>query len=305
MNVLMISGDRKILEEGSDARARLQLQRSQVDRLDVCVWPRAHSFRVICKVAHTNRPDVVTAQDPFWRGLLAWHIARHTGARLNIQVHADLSAQSCMRRSLARFTLARANSIRVVSEKLGAQVRSFGAKAPIYVLPVYVDASSFTGLTPLPHRQKTILWIGRFEPEKDPQSAITILKEVREKGIDAKLIMLGSGTLGPVLRKAAKDLPVEFPGWQDPKEYLRIADAVLSTSRSESWGASIIEALAAGVPVVARDVGVAREAGARVPSHERLGEALCEVLATFERGVLKLKLPSASEWARQWRETLI
>jgi len=304
MNVLMISGDTRLLEAGSEAQARLALQRAHVDRLDVFVWPQVHTCRAVLYAARRTHYDVVTAQDPFWRGLLAWRVARRAQARLNIQVHADLSGQSFCRRTLARFVLVRATSVRVVSEKLREQVKMLGTTARVSVLPIYVDVSQFQNVAPKPHPQKTILWIGRFELEKDPQYAIQILREVRATGIDAKMVMLGTGRLESAVKRLAKTLPVAFPGWQDPKSYLQTADVVLCTSKNESWGVSIIEALAAGCPVVAPDVGVAREAGAVVVPRNELSQAVIRILRSGERGQLKIHVLNAPEWARQWRETL-
>ncbi|MFA5942662.1 MAG: glycosyltransferase [Candidatus Paceibacterota bacterium] len=305
MKVLMISGDKNLLKEGSEARARLELQRIQVDQLDVFVWPQIHSWRDIFIAEKKNQYDVVTAQDPFWRGLLAWHVARRAGAKLNLQVHTDLSAQSLFRRSLARFLLRRADSVRVVSEKIKKQVEGIRDKGLVYVLPIFVDISRFKNLELKPHSQKTILWIGRFEPEKDPLSAVQVLKEVQASGIDAKLSMLGTGSLERVVRRAARDLPVDLLGWQDPAAYLQTADVVLCTSRHESWGASMIEALAAGVPVVAPDVGAAEEAGAFVVDRNQLASKVVVVLQQGTRGTLLLNLPTAEEWAKHWRETLV
>ncbi|NNM84015.1 glycosyltransferase [Candidatus Parcubacteria bacterium] len=305
MKVLMISGDINILSTGSGARARLELQRGQVEQLDVFVWPQVHARRKILLDARQNAYDIVTAQDPFWRGFFALRIARRTGAKLNLQVHTDLSAQNVFRRMLASLLLRRADSVRVVSEKIQGQVRALGVKVPVHVLSVYVDIQPFKNLVPQPHNQKTILWIGRFEAEKDPLAAIDVLKKVRAEGISAKLVMLGAGSLEPMLRKSTEILPIEFPGWHDPKPYLQTADVVLSTSRHESWGASIIEALAAGVPVVAPDVGIAREAGAVVVPRTELASAVLKVLRSSERGVLKMVIPSADEWARAWQATLV
>lgn len=304
MKVLMISGDKNILTQGSEAHARLELQKSQVDQLDVFVWPQVNSAREIFKAAKINQYDVITAQDPFWRGLAAWCVARKTGAKLNLQVHTDLSAQSFWRRLLAYFLLRRANSVRVVSEKIRNQVQFLGIKAKISVLPIYVDVRCFRDLKPEPHAQKTILWVGRFESEKDPLCAVKTLKEVQAKGINAKLFMLGNGSLEPSLRRAAENLSVEFPGWQDPKPYLQIADVVLCTSKHESYGASIIEALAAGVPVVAPDVGIAKEAGALIVPRSDLGKEIIDILNSGQRGELKISLSNAEEWAKQWLETL-
>lgn len=306
MKILMISGDPNLLKTGAEARERLALQQSAVERLDVFVWPQAHSLWAIKRAARLQKYDVITAQDPFWRGLVAWKLARWYGVRLNLQVHADLKGQSLFRRSLARFLLRRADSIRPQSERVAIEVRQLGVKGSITILPVFIDTNRVTGVPRAhhPYFVKTILWIGRFEEEKNPMRAISVLREVRNQNVDAGLVLLGSGSLEKDLRAAAKGLPVEFPGWQEPAKYLAMADVVLSTSPYESYSASIVEALAAGVPVVSRDVGVAEEAGATVVSDAGLATAVADALATDRHAELKLKILPAKEWAQAWRQSL-
>jgi glycosyltransferase involved in cell wall biosynthesis len=307
MKVLMISGDANLLKNGSAARERLALQADAVDQLDVFVWPSVHSAFAIWRATRQGHYDVITAQDPFWRGLLAWKVARLTGTRLNLQLHADLKGQSLVKHVLGHIMLRHADSVRVVSERIKKEVEAIGVRAPVTVLPVFIDAKRVEGITRAPHPRfaKTILWVGRFEREKDPLRAISVLKEVRANGVDAGLVMLGSGSLQKELRAAAEGLPVDFPGWQDdPKKYLAMADAVLSTSPYESYGASIVEALAAGVPVVSLDVGVARDAGAHIAEDGDLARAVGEVLASGGRGQLKLSFLSAEDWAKAWRNSL-
>jgi glycosyltransferase involved in cell wall biosynthesis len=307
MKVLMISGDKNLLKTGAEARERLAIQTAAVEQLDVFIWPQVHSVWEIMRAARKNRYDVVTTQDPFWRGLLGWKIKFWFGAKLNLQVHADLRGQSLVKRVLAHFLLRRADSIRPQSERVAAEVRKLGVKAPIHILPVFISPARVAGVprTHHPSFAKTILWIGRFEREKDPEAALDVLRQVRETGVDAGLIMLGSGSLEGRLKRVSSGLPVEFPGWQEPVSYLAMADVVLSTSPYESYGASIVEALAAGVPVVSRDVGVAREAGAIVMSASGCAAAVIEVLRSGRRGELKLPMLSAEEWAKSWRESLV
>src|SRR3989344_8249689 len=261
MKILMITGDKNF----KPGNPRYDLQRSQVEELAVVYWGRGSLWPKIPK----GQFDVVTAQDPFWRGHLAWHISKKIGARLNLQIHTDLSALPWLKRRWAMFNLRKADSIRVVSEKIKKQVEQMGIRAPIFVLPIYIDIERFLSIqhNPQKHR-KTILWLGRFEAEKNPLYAMSVLKKVQETGINAGLVLLGAGSLEKSLRAEAARLSltdqVEFPGWHDPVEYLAVADVVLCTSLHESYGASIIEALAAGGPGVAPDVGVALEAGAIV-----------------------------------------
>lgn len=291
MKVLMITGDTRF----GPGNPRYDLQKSAVEELAVVYWGKGSYWP---KVQGTF--DVVTVQDPFWRGLFGWITARHIGARFNVQVHTDLSAPSFVRHVLAQIVLRHADSIRVVSEKIKQQVLVLAPRAHVFALPIYVDTRSFKDIVPVPHDKKTVLWVGRFEPEKDPLLAIEVIKSVP----DTLLVMLGAGSLEQPLRAAARGMAVEFAPWQDPKPFLAKADAVLCTSHHESFGASIVEALAAGIPVVAPDVGVAREAGAVVVPRNQLAPALVSVLASGARGQLVLPMLGQEEWKQQWLATL-
>ena len=299
MKVLAITGDRSF----APGYPRFDLQRAAVNELSVVYWWRGSLWPKI----PLGKFDVVTAQDPLCRGLFGWLTARRIGAKFNVQVHTDLSARNFFWRVLARAILRNADSIRVVSEKIKNQVLSMGTRAPVHVLPIYVDVSRFRNIKRQPHTQKTILWFGRFEPEKDPLLAIKILEQIR-RTIAAKLIMLGAGSLEKSLKTNAARLnlaaQVEFPGWREPLPYLAQADMVLCTSRHESYGASVIEALAAGVPVVAPDVGIAKSAGAVVAPREKLADAVIEVLRSKKIGELKVPLLDKEAWIQKWRDTL-
>ena len=301
----MVTGDTRLLDKNSSAHARLAMQRSVVESLDVVYWGKGSMWPRL-----PDGPfDVVTSQDPFARGVYAWIVARRRGARFNVQVHADLHAQSFVRRCIATFILRRADSVRVVSEKLKAQVLAFGVRVPITVLPIFVDVATFSSVVLREHTDKNILWIGRLEREKDPLLAIDVLKEVLREVPDARLKMVGDGSLRDAVAKRAADLPapaIELTGWSNPMSHLDTADALFSTSPAESYGAVIIEALAAGVPVVSLDVGIAREAGATIaPSPATLGATLVRVLKEGRRGHLKPAFVIAKEeWARRFRESL-
>ncbi len=297
MNVLMVSGDKGF----GPGHPRYELMRQAVDRLEVVYVGRDRLWPTI----PAGPFDVVTAQDPLWRGCLAWLLSRRFHARLNLQVHTDMRSYSGVASWWAGNMLRKAQSVRVVSDEIKEQVWALGATASVAVLPVFVDVIRFQRLTRESHEGLVVLWVGRFEAEKDPLWAIEIFKEVFNKHVQAKLVMLGRGSLDADLKAKAAGLPITFPGWQDPAEYLQKADVVLSTSRYESWGASIVEALAAGVPVVAPGVGVAEAAGATVAERANLGEVLTEVLLKKPTGVLKLALPTREEWVEKWKATLI
>ena len=300
MKVLMITGDKRF----GPGHERYELQGAAVERLDMVCWPRGDSLVKIFNMARRGRYDVITAQDPFWRAHLARHLVQLFGGKINVQVHADLSAEPFHRRLMALYHLRRAHSVRAVSEKIKQQVLRLAPRARVSVLPVYIDIERFKNIERRPEAG-LVLWLGRFEYEKDPLFALEVIQKVP----GARLAMLGGGSLEPALRacitRLSLEKKVELAGWQNPVPLLSRASTVLCTSRRESWGASIIEALAAGVPVVAPDVGVAREAGAIVVPREQLAQKVAEVLQKGAKGELKLELLSREGWQSAWRQSLI
>ncbi len=299
----MITADKKLLEKGSNAWERLQLQQGVTETLDVVYWGRGALTPALFTKGNY---DVVTAQDPLWRGVVGWFLAKKLRTKLNIQVHMDLSALPFFKHMLATILLRQADSVRVVSERSKTQVVSLGVKAKISVLPVFVDLQKFGSVVRREHTGKHILWIGRFEDEKNPLLAVDVLREVLKVVPDARLQMLGEGSMHKRIREYAANLPVDSHlGWRNPSLFLDTADVVLCTSRFESWGASIAESLSAGVPVVAPDVGIAKEAGAIVVPKEDLAKATIDVLRRGARGSLKLPLLPADQWAVQWSHSLI
>lgn len=298
MNILVITGDKSFVP----GHPRFDLQAKHVEKLSVIFWGRGSLLPKIPE----EKFDVVTSQDPFWRGLFAWFIARRMGVKFNVQVHTDLSVQSFFYRLLAGFILRRADSIRVVSEKIKKQVESLGVKKKISVLPVFVDLSKFRSIVRRKQSVPTILWFGRFEQEKNPLEAISVLEHVRASGINAQLVMLGEGSMTSEVKKRANNPSIiNILTWQNPTIHFETADVVLCTSWYEGWGASIIEALAARIPVAAPDVGVAKEAGAHVVLRSKLADAVIDILKSGEKGELQLQLIEDPEkWAEAWKKTL-
>lgn len=103
-----------------------------------------------------------------------------------------------------------------------------------------------------------LIWIGRFSPEKRPEDAVRILASVRQFGIDAHLIMLGTGKspedMGAV-QNLAEQLgvrqAVDFCGLQkDVSSFLSESSVALVTSEYEGFHLALFESLAHGVPAV-------------------------------------------------------
>lgn len=121
-----------------------------------------------------------------------------------------------------------------------------------------IDLSAFTFRRPLLIRSvPTILAVGRLAPEKGFSVLLDAVAILKEGGAPQRLILVGDGPLRSSLADKAKRLGiddiVEFTGEmkaEEVRDCLRRADLFCLPSFSEGLPISIMEAMAAGVPVV-------------------------------------------------------
>jgi alpha-1,6-mannosyltransferase len=96
---------------------------------------------------------------------------------------------------------------------------------------------------------------GRMSPEKEPQRSVQVIAELVNRGIDARLVIIGGGPLWKKIRKMSENLPVEMVGYVASREkvasYLAAADITLAPGPLETFCLSALESLASGTPVVA------------------------------------------------------
>ena len=102
-----------------------------------------------------------------------------------------------------------------------------------------------------------ILGVGRFNIQKDFPTLIRAFAEIR-KQISAKLIILGEGeeksNFESLINKLGVTQDVLLPGFvQNPYVYMKQANIVVLSSAWEGFGNVLVEAMAAGTPVVSTD----------------------------------------------------
>lgn len=158
---------------------------------------------------------------------------------------------------------------------------------------VVAIANGWSG-TPLAHRatgEPTIVCIANFRPQKDHRTLLTAFRHVLEVHPRARLRLVGSGDLrAETMREAGKlDLlgRVEFSGpVRDIWSILATADVFVLPSTYEPFGLVVVEAMGAGVPVVAtavggvRDIVITEANGLLVPpgDHDRMALDICRLL---------------------------
>jgi polysaccharide biosynthesis protein PelF len=148
--------------------------------------------------------------------------------------------------------------------------RMLGAdERKIRVIHNGVDTNKFR---PLPMSKETsnpvVVYVGRIDPFKDIVCLLAAIKEAKKQLPNLTCLIYGSSIdLDYSMRcvNTVKDLEIEdsvqFMGpTKEPEKAYNQADVVVSTSISEGFPFSVIEAMACGKPIVATDVGGVREA---------------------------------------------
>jgi glycosyltransferase involved in cell wall biosynthesis len=112
----------------------------------------------------------------------------------------------------------------------------------------------------IPPERFVVGWIGRMTEIKRTDDVLRVFQQLRESGVDACLCLVGDGPDRPAIERRAKELGIMrntlFLGFQrDVAPLYASFDVLLLPSASEGTPVSAIEALAAGMPVVATRVG--------------------------------------------------
>jgi glycosyltransferase involved in cell wall biosynthesis len=112
-------------------------------------------------------------------------------------------------------------------------------------------------------------FVGRLVEQKAPARAIRALARIDQPGV--RLVMVGGGPLEAALREMARDEGVAdrvmFAGWQHAQTTMPAFDVFLMPSRYESTAIVLLEAAAAGTPIVSSPVGIAEDLLALEPGH--------------------------------------
>jgi len=228
-------------------------------------------------------------------------------------------------RFMARLLYPRASGLIVMSEAMKQHVQRFHGsdQLPIEVipnprlqrLPPTMPVTSVRDTPPL------ILWMGRFEEQKDPLTMLRAFARIRSSR-PARLAMLGAGSLRPAVEREVARLglagEVLLPGFvHEVSDWMRRSSVFVHSARWEGFANVLIEALSHDLPVVAADCpGAVNEIlgggrfGALVPvgDSDRLAEAVEQVLGgalRFESPRLHLRQFNIENVADRYLEVLL
>jgi glycosyltransferase involved in cell wall biosynthesis len=220
----------------------------------------------------TLRPDAMVAHVSVVSGLILL-ISRLAGVPIRIaHMHSDGDARgnslprrafrAAMRRLIKHFAT---DVVGVTSGSI-----AFAGGDPRYrVLPNGIDFTRFAAVRADradEGSEPVLMHIGRAAPEKNRAFLLPVHDAANQITPGTKLVLVGPGgsdDLGPA---AATRPNLELAGeTREVEKYLARADALLLPSHWEGLPGVVLQALAAGVPVVANDLPSTRDIAAKYP----------------------------------------
>ena len=177
----------------------------------------------------------------------------------------------------AQGMLSRLNYHRTGVLGLGVNIDQFS--------PEYRDPEFRASLGLPPSDGPLLIYAGRLDNEKRAYVLTEMFKQIpRELG--AQMVLMGDGKLRETLQEEAKGLPIAFPGYETDRAALARAlassDIYVSGMADETFGISVLEAQASGLPVVGVASGAMPE---RVPQGTGLLGPVDDALAMAQNVV--------------------
>jgi glycosyltransferase involved in cell wall biosynthesis len=286
----------------------------------------AADMRALAAFVRDRRIEVINAHFPdlnAYAVLLMKTLGLFRG-KLLLSFHgADIVAISQTRgfhRAAWRNLITRADRAVTCSEAMARDVLHFAPRARVVTIHNGMDVHLFGRNPRIRYSRRRILHIGKFEHKKAHDVLLQAFQLLLESVPDAFLVLVGA--TGPELAHVRAlvsalglehkvEIHIDVPHERVP-EFMDRADVFVLPSRSEPFGIVMLEAGAAGLPVVATRVGGVPEliedgeTGLLVPPDDAIGlERAIRLLLTDAAAADRLALAwherVLSNWS--WEQT--
>jgi glycosyltransferase involved in cell wall biosynthesis len=252
------------LDEGRDGELRVVRlsYRKRAAAVGYLLGVRA----VARRLAREGSPVDVIHAHVHWMGWAAFIIGRLLRRPTVISEHSSEWLQrQITKRALrrARISFRRAALVCPVSSALQRAIESYGVRGRFRVVPNAVDTDVFHPSSERAARLPTrLVNVALHRDVKGVDVLVRAFARVGRRRPTLMLDLIGDGPQTPDLRRLISELGLEkrvrLLGAMQPAQVaaaLRASDLFVLPSRQETLGASVIEALASGLPVVATKVG--------------------------------------------------
>jgi glycosyltransferase involved in cell wall biosynthesis len=224
-------------------------------------------------------------------------------------------------RAFSRSQCAALDGLVVPSRPMLDALRQYGIGARAEIIPTGIEMSDFAGgdgarfreRHGIPIDQPMLLYVGRVAHEKNIGFLLQAMLHIQVTHPEALLTIAGEGPALPTLREQARRMGlserVRFIGYLDRGSELldcyRAADLFVFSSRTETQGLVLLEAMALGIPVVGLAVmgtaDVLRHGrGAHIPQDDAhdFARHVSQLLA--DHGARAALAQSALAYAEEW-----
>ena len=217
---------------------------------------RDPSVTALTRLLRRVRPRVVHVTDVWPQALVAARLAGVPRLRLLVTHHTPEFPRSDNLAGRVWQRLGWAARPEVIYTSRADRDRD--GRKPSHVVPLGIDLDRFAAAEPaLPKDGPLVGNVARLAPQKDHA---TLIEAARLLPDGVRVVIVGDGELREELARRADGLPVELTGARDDvPELLASFDVFAFPSLFEGLCLAVIEAQAAGVPVVATPVGGIRE----------------------------------------------
>ncbi len=282
--------------------------------------------------------DVIHIQTPFIAHYAGLNAARRLGLPVIATYHtlfeeylhhyARMLPVTWLKRQARAFSRRQCNALDAVivpSTAMRQRLEDYGVVTPLQVLPTGIpvdqfadgDGRAFRSQHGIPAMQPVALFVGRIGHEKNIDFLLDAMTYTRRTRPDVLLVIAGEGPALADLKAQVQTLglqtAVRFIGYLDRHRELpncyAAANVFVFASRTETQGLVLLEAMAAGLPVVAlAEMGtvdiLVPGRGSRSPPAEAqtFGEALGAVLNSSSAVMQRLR-QEARVYAREWSDT--
>lgn len=235
----------------------------------------------IDKLLPTLKLNIIHSHHPFLLGQKAAKLAAELNLPLVFTFHTryrDLSHYIALNQELVKGTIdqiigdymQRCQHIVVPSESMRCWLAAeYGVTERVTVVPTGIDIDIYEAADSQAIRRqrgwghdRILISVGRLVKEKNWSLLLTAVHEVMQQQNGVRLVIIGEGDERKNLERYAQELEmadkVEFVGqlaFDQVPAYLKAADLFCFTSLNETQGLVTVEAMAAGLPIVAVDAG--------------------------------------------------
>lgn len=229
--------------------------------------PAWRLIRAVRRLLRERQPDILHTHlyhPNLYGRLAAWGLM----VPVVCSVHSVYSRVKLHRFLLNRLLSPWAEAVIAVSPQVWADIRKYDGVPPekLHLLPNGVDLKALDIQVSREEARERLQVegfvlgaVGRLEDEKGHAYLLEALRLLAEELPDLRLFMAGEGRRGEALRRQAADLGLEgrvqFLGWRrDVPLVLKALDLYVQPSLWEGLSLALLQAMAAGLPVVATQV---------------------------------------------------